>query len=173
MKRDFSHDEQQLSLAHIAVEKLMAERLAGEAVDVYAPDFMCWLHREFYTRLPECLHWAKPKRDQVYRVEPGRLRDSMVDVGRHTPPDFATLPQFMDRFHAFYGDEDIREPVCKIVIISIRHFNPTQPWEWAGRHELQQCLTCLGIPRIDRLYFGTNRWQMSSDPPKSRAGRRA
>ncbi|NBV34588.1 MAG: Fic family protein, partial [Proteobacteria bacterium] len=35
MKRDFSHDQtqrdnQQLSLAHIAVEKLMEERLAGE-----------------------------------------------------------------------------------------------------------------------------------------------
>src|SRR5436190_6295642 len=46
MKRDFSHDQtqrdnQQLSLAHIAVEKLMEERLAGGAVDVYAPDFLC------------------------------------------------------------------------------------------------------------------------------------
>ena len=54
MKRDFSHDQtqrnnQQLSLAHIAVEKLMEERLAGESVDVYSPDFVCWLHQEFYT----------------------------------------------------------------------------------------------------------------------------
>jgi len=126
MKRDFSHDaaqreNQQLSLAHIAVEKLMAERLAGEAVDVYAPDFVCSLHHEFYTRLPESLHWAKTKGDQAYRVEPGQLRDFMVDVGRHTPPDFATLPQFMDRFHAFYGDEDILEIHRLVVIASAHH----------------------------------------------------
>ena len=63
MSRDFSHDpaqryNQQLSLAHIAVEKLMEERLASEVVDIYSPDFICWLHHEFYARLPEPLHWA-------------------------------------------------------------------------------------------------------------------
>jgi Fic family protein len=126
MKRDFSHDaaqreNQQLSLAHIAVEKLMAERLAGEAVDVYAPDFVCWLHREFYTRLPKSLHWAKTRGDQVYHVEPGQLRNFMVDVGRHTPPDFATLPQFMDRFRAFYGDEHILETNRLVVIAAAHH----------------------------------------------------
>ncbi len=126
MKRDFSHDatqrdNQQLSLAHIAVEKLITERLVGQAVDVYAPDFICWLHREFYTRLPESLHWAKTKGDQAYRVEPGRLRDFMVDVGRHTPPDYATLPRFMDRFHAFYGAEPILETNRLVVIAAAHH----------------------------------------------------
>jgi Fic family protein len=62
LKRDFSHDQtqrdnQQLSLAHIAVEKLMEERLSDEALDAYSPEFLCWLHREFYRRLPEPLHW--------------------------------------------------------------------------------------------------------------------
>jgi RHS repeat-associated protein len=56
LKRDFTGDEaqrdnQELSLAHIAVERIMEERLAAEPVDVYAPEFVCWLHREFY-RLP-------------------------------------------------------------------------------------------------------------------------
>lgn len=99
MKRDFAQDpvqrdNQQLSLAHIAVEKLMEERLAGGPVEVYSPEFLCWLHREFYTRLPEALHWARTSGGEAYRIEPGRLRDFMVDVGRHTPPDFAALPQF-------------------------------------------------------------------------------
>jgi Fic family protein len=126
MKHDFSHDtaqrdNQQLSLAHIAVEKLMTERLAGEGMDVYAPDFVCWLHREFYIRLPESLHWARTKGGQAYRVEPGRLRPFMVEVGRHTPPDFAKLPQFMDRFHAFYGDQRILETDRLIVIAAAHH----------------------------------------------------
>jgi len=126
MKRDFSQDEtqrdnQQLSLAHIAVEKLMEERLAAGPVDVYAPDFVYWLHREFYTRLPEPLHWAKTKTGKAYRIEPGSLRDFMVDVGRHIPPDFSALPQFMDRFHAFYGDEHIVETDRLVAVAAAHH----------------------------------------------------
>ena len=126
MKRDFSNDQtqrdnQQLSLAHIAVEKLMEERLAGGAVDVYAPDFLCWLDREFYTRLPEALHWATTKSGKRYQIKPGYLRDFMVDVGRHTPPDFEALPRFMDHFHTFYGDRHILEANRLVVIAASHH----------------------------------------------------
>jgi len=126
LKRDFSknetqRDNQQLSLAHIAVEKLMEERLADASVDVYAPDFLCWLHREFYARLPEPLHWATTKSGTRYRLKPGCLRDFMVDVGRHTAPDFAALPKFLDRFHAFYGDKHILETNRLVVIAAAHH----------------------------------------------------
>jgi Fic family protein len=126
MKCDFSrdqtqHDNQQLSLAHIAVEKLMEERLAGESVDVYSPDFLCWLHREFYTRLPEPLHWAATKSGKRYRIQPGCLRDFMVDVGKHTPPDCAASPKFLNRFHSFYGDKQILETDRLVVIAAAHH----------------------------------------------------
>ena len=126
LQRDFSHDQtqqdnQQLSLAHIAVEKLMEERLAGEPVDVYSPDFLCWLHREFYTRLPEPLHWAKTKAGTAYQIQPGGLRAFMVDVGRHTPPDFAALPKFLSRFHSFYGDKTILETDRLVAIAAAHH----------------------------------------------------
>jgi Fic family protein len=126
LKRDFSHDEtqrdnQQLSLAHIAVEKQMEEKLAGGEVDVYAPDFLCWLHGEFYARLPEPLHWAATKTGKRYRIKPGCLRDFMVDVGRHTPPHFRALPQFLARFHAFYGDKHILETNRLVVIAAAHH----------------------------------------------------
>jgi len=126
MKRDFSHDQtqrdnQQLSLAHIAVEKLMEERLAGVSVDVYSPDFLCWLHREFYTLLPEPLHWAVTKSGKRYQIQPGGLRHFMVDVGRHTPPDFAALPKFLSRFHSFYGDKTILETDRLVAIAAAHH----------------------------------------------------
>ena len=126
MKHDFAHDEtqrnnQQLSLAHVAVEKLMEERLASGPVDVYAPDFVCWLHREFYSRLPEPLRWAKIQGGEAYRIEPGRLRDFMVGVGRHTPPHFEALPRFMDRFHAFYGDANILETDRLVAVAAAHH----------------------------------------------------
>jgi Fic family protein len=126
MQQDFSHDakqrdNQQLSLAHIAVEKLMEERLAAESVDVYAADFLCWLHREFYTRLPEPLHWVATQSGQRYQIKPGKLRDFMVDVGRHTPPDFKVLPQFLNRFQAFYGDKNILETDRLVAIAAAHH----------------------------------------------------
>ncbi len=126
LKRNFSHDQtqhdnQQLSLAHIAVEKLMEERLTGEPVDVYSSDFICWLHREFYTRLPESLHWAVTHGGKRYRIKPGCLRDFMVDVGRHTPPDFESLPKFLSRFQSFYGDKHILESNRLIAIAAAHH----------------------------------------------------
>jgi Fic family protein len=126
MKHDFSHDQirrenQQLSLAHIAVEKLMEERLAAESVEVYAADFLCWLHRGFYTRLPESLHWATTKSGRRYQIKPGELRDFMVDVGRHTPPDFKALPQFLNRFQTFYGDKNILETDRLVAIAAAHH----------------------------------------------------
>ena len=126
MKRDFSHDQtqrdnQQLSLAHIAVEKLMEERLASGTVDVYSPDFLCWLHREFYTRLPEPLHWATTRGGRRYQIQPGGLRSFMVDIGKHTPPDFAALPKFLGRFHSFYGDAHILETGRLVAIAAAHH----------------------------------------------------
>jgi Fic family protein len=126
MKRDFSHDptqrdNQQLSLAHIAVEKLMEERLAGESVDVYSSDFLCWLHREFYTRLPEPLHWAATQSGKRYQIQPGSLRDFMVEAGKHTPPDFAALPKFLSRFQSFYGDKHILETDRLAAIAAAHH----------------------------------------------------
>jgi Fic family protein len=126
LRRDFSEDQtqrdnQQLSLAHIAVEKLMEERLARESVDVYSSDFICWLHREFYARLPDSLHWASTPSGRRYRIKPGSLRDFMVDVGRHTPPDFATLQKFVDRFHSFYGDASILGSDRLVVIAASHH----------------------------------------------------
>jgi hypothetical protein len=84
------------------------------------PDFVYWLHREFYTRLPEPLRWAKAKGGKAYRIQPGHLRDFMVDVGQHPPPHFDALPAFMDRFHAFYGDGQILKS-NRLVAIAAAH----------------------------------------------------
>ncbi len=126
LKRNFSKNEtqrnnQQLSVAHIDVEKLMEKRLAAEPLDVYSPVFLCWLHREFYTRLPEPLHWAATQRGKRYQIQPGSLRDFMVDVGKHTPPDFAALPKFLSRFHSFYGDKTILETDRLVAIAAAHH----------------------------------------------------
>jgi Fic family protein len=126
LQRDFAHDQtqrdnQQLSLAHIAVEQLMEERLASDSVAVYSSEFLCWLHHEFYTRLPEPLHWASTQSGQRYQIQPGCLRDFMVVVGRHTPPDSAALPRFLDRFQSFYSDNTILATDRLVAIAAAHH----------------------------------------------------
>jgi len=126
LRLDFSRDptrlhNQQLGLAHLAVEKLMEERLADPSVDVYSADFLRWLHREFYERLPADLHEARTKSGRTYRITPGQLRDFMVDVGRHTPPDFAALPTFLARFGDFYRDPSIRATERLVAIAAAHH----------------------------------------------------
>ena len=104
---DFSPDlakreNQELSAAHIALEAKMVGRLAGGEVDIYDPGFICWLHREFYSQLPEAFRAAKTQTGKKYTIEPGKYRDFMVDVGRHTPPGFGSLQKFIGRFCEFY-----------------------------------------------------------------------
>jgi Fic family protein len=109
---DFASDQKQkenqlLALAHIQTEEAMVARLREGGVDVYAQEFLCWIHGEFYSRLPESMRVSRTKAGQEYRIEPGKFREYMVDVGSHTPPDFAVLPAFLARFHEVYGDEQI------------------------------------------------------------------
>ena len=126
LRRDFSRDavqkdNQLLSLAHIEVEKLMEARLSREQVDVYAPEFICWLHQEFYQRLPESLHWAKTRSGEKYRIEPGRVRHFMVDVGKHTPPHFGALLDFLTRFQEYYGSHQIPDTHRLVTIAAAHH----------------------------------------------------
>ncbi len=111
-QKDFTTDPKQrdnqlLARAHIATEAAMVERLRRETVDVYAPEFICWIHEEFYHQLPESLHIVKTQSGKEHRIVPGELRDFMVNVGAHTPPDFAALPKFLNRFQTFYSQKNI------------------------------------------------------------------
>jgi Fic family protein len=99
------HEKQLLAEAHIQTETAMIELLESqEGVDVYSSDFICWIHRTFYERLPESMREAKTLSGMSYQIEPGQLRDFMVEVGRHTPPDHSVLPQFLDRFRRAYSN---------------------------------------------------------------------
>src|SRR5580658_8857268 len=75
MRNDYSSNpekraNQHLNRAHIEVETLMNGRLEKEAgLSVQSSDVLCWLHREFYSRLPEDLHFSKDRKGSEYRIE--------------------------------------------------------------------------------------------------------
>jgi len=124
--KDFSTDQQQkdnqlLATAHIQTETRMLERIREGSVDVYSPEFLCWIHEDFYRRLPESLHIAKTKSGREYRILPGKLRDFMVDVGTHTPPHFDALPAFLDRFQKVYSSKNIFATDQLVAIAAAHH----------------------------------------------------
>ena len=108
MRADYSaapdkRDLQVESLIHIEVQEEMAWRVAREpALNVAAPEFLCWLHERFYERLPERLRLAKGDKGELAYVEAGTLRARYVQVGQHIAPAPEALDRFLARFAAEY-----------------------------------------------------------------------
>jgi Fic family protein len=124
---DFAKDTKQkenqlLAIAHIQTEEAMIARLRVKGgVDVYSPEFLCWIHADFYRRLPESMHISRTKAGKEYRIVPGQFRDYMVDVGRHTPPDYAALPAFLERFREAYSSSEILATNRLVAIAAAHH----------------------------------------------------
>ncbi len=109
MRADYSAEPakralQQESLAHIEVQKLLMARLQAEpALDVTTPEFLCWLHQQFYLRIPEEFrYFTHPRTSERLEVIPGALRERAVEVGIHIAPEAAALPRFLKRFNEVY-----------------------------------------------------------------------
>ena len=83
-KRNFQLEH----VAHIQVQEAMIKRLKEEpALRICSMDFLCWLHAEFFLKLPPELRFAKTESGEPVAVGPGRLRDRGVTVGRHHGPE--------------------------------------------------------------------------------------
>ena len=109
VRKEYSKDEkkkrlQLLSVAHIEVQALIDERLDTETdLNVSSSDFLCWIHGEFYKRVPEdFLRIRMPGSEEVIIMKPGELRKHNVEVGDHIAPDHKALPEFMTRFEREY-----------------------------------------------------------------------
>ncbi len=124
--KDYSHDPakralQMESAAHVEVQELIEVQMA-EKVDtnICAPDFLCWIHREFYERLPDEFRNIKTSGGEIKVVKPGGLREDEVTVGIHLAPGFRSLPDFLSSFHAAYGDPHL-SAVKKVVAAAASH----------------------------------------------------
>ncbi len=113
LRHDFSKSRSEqrnqiLSVAHIETEMAMRERLSKEPdLDPFSEKFLSWLHKEFYSRLPESEWITTSLSGQTYPLNPGELRGYNVDVGQHTPPDHSALPEFLETFRTFYKGKQI------------------------------------------------------------------
>lgn len=127
LRQDFSNKDderrnQNLSVAHINAEMAMRESLEQEPkTDVFSPEFICWLHAEFYSSIPKEDWFTVSEDGRKFPLEPGKLRDHNVDVGRHTPPDHTALGKFFHRYQAFYADPKLPATERLIALAAAHH----------------------------------------------------
>lgn len=109
--------------AHIEVERKYLGLVQPDNDRYFDMNTMMDIHRDFYNRLPEELHWATSKSGKPSKVAPGELRSQDVEVGAHLPPAFAALPSFIERMQEAYDLEwkSNRHPFQKIPIVAAAH----------------------------------------------------
>jgi Fic family protein len=123
LKKEYSRDDKKRMLqmeseAHVLVNKAMRERLSREPeLNICSKEFLCWLHGEFYNRLPGEWHTVGETRDVI----PGQMRERNVEAGRYIAPDAKALKGLIERFEASYNPALLRDPVRRILAIAASH----------------------------------------------------
>jgi len=125
LRKDYSKDPAKRALqlesqAHIEVQRLIEDRLKTETVSICAAEFLCWIHKEFYDRLPDEFRVVTTKSGKKDRVEPGKLRTCEVEVGAHVAPAFRSLQKFLTRFERAYNLTAL-DPLDRIVAAGAAH----------------------------------------------------
>ena len=65
----------------------MIQRLKAEPdLRICSEAFLCWIHEQFYNRLPADMRFAATLSGDSVPVVPGELRDRGISVGRHDAP---------------------------------------------------------------------------------------
>lgn len=110
------------ALAHVGVQRLAEQRLADPALNIATPEFLLFLHRSFYARMPE--EWRKVQGregEKEQTVRPGILRGEDVVVGRLRPPPAGALPRFLERFAEVYDPGRLQGLEAVIAVAASHH----------------------------------------------------
>ena len=125
LKRDYSAEPEKRNLqreavAHIEVQAMLD---SGNCPDLEptSKEFICWIHRECFSRLPDELLWTKhPKTGESIRIEPGELRNCDVQVGRHIAPEWQEGGDLLDYFEERYATAPVSK-LQKLIAIPAAH----------------------------------------------------
>lgn len=109
MKSEYAPDTRERDLqmearAHIEVQMEIENRIATDPeFHIISEDFLCWIHAEFYKRLPDDFRIVtNPHSGKTEKVIPGKLRQFDVYVGHHKPPTFTEIPTYLKRLQDVY-----------------------------------------------------------------------
>lgn len=118
-----SRDYQKEHLAHIEVQEAMVERLRNEPeLGVCSEAFLCWIHEQFYGKLPADMRFAKTESGKLVPVIPGQLRETGITVGRHNAPvTEEDVGYYLARFEESLSPEKLAGPRKVLGLASSHH----------------------------------------------------
>lgn len=124
LTRNFSsapqdRQRQLLHYAHLETLRKAEESLTPDT-KITSPEYLCWLHAEFFRHLPPEFRIFPAEDGREHDVEPGVLRTHNVSVGQHLAPAHESLPAMLDRFHQAYQPE-IRDIPDSLVAAAAAH----------------------------------------------------
>lgn len=110
-------------LAHVEIQDMIDAKLAdGPPVEVCHPDFIGWIHREFYNRLPEEMRLISgADGEQKTKVVPGELRRREVQVARHVAPGWQSLPALLGKYHELYEPDRFKTTTGRLLAAATSH----------------------------------------------------
>lgn len=121
LKNDFSADQKQADLQHLAAAHVRTARTISARVKAgQSPvdaDFICECHRFFYDGMPLSLRTL----EDGSLIEPGVFRKQAVIIGRHVPPVWESIPEFMKRFQQAYFANPRALPSSRLVDVAAAH----------------------------------------------------
>jgi len=125
-------DLQREAAAHVRVQSEIDRlAIAGTLPEPASPEFILWLHREFYRDAPESMLRIQSKRESFLMV-PGDWRSHSahdVAVGRHQPPSSERVAEFMAYFAERYRFERLGKSMRILAMASAHHrFNYIHPF---------------------------------------------
>ncbi len=127
LNEDYQEDPEKKALqleskAHIETQNIVEAKLAGTPdIDICEMKFLCWIHKEFYQRMPEEFSAIKGIDGKTFEsVVPGKFRTRQVKVGNHIPPHYKRLPAFLKRFKEAYKFQNL-QGASKIIAAAASH----------------------------------------------------
>ncbi len=129
MKNDYSHDQQKRNLqyesfAHVETERAMRQQLHRDPrLAVPSKDFICGLHKEFYSRLPEEFRKVTRPNGEIVDIIPGQIRQpgEEVKVGLHYAPEAKEVLNGLRFFEEQYSYERLNGIANRVMAIACAH----------------------------------------------------
>lgn len=128
LNNDFSknkakRDKQKEAHAHIKIHETLSDSVRNKKINPSSTTFIKHLHKAFYDYLPDTFKTVISKEGKKKTVIPGEYRTSEVEVGKHIAPAYQKLPEFMERFEAFYSNSknSRHSKIKRIITIAAAH----------------------------------------------------
>ena len=172
-------------VAHIKVQREMLKRVKNEKdLQVCGADFITWLHREFYEKVPDEMRFALTQSGKKVPIIPGEIRNEPVIVGKHEggPETKIEILDYLKLFESTYDSAKLPQKMWLIALAASHHrllwMHPFSD----GNGRVSRLFTVAYMNKIDvasnniwtiNRYFARNRvtydahLEMADRPPRN------